>query len=120
MWACAASNCSWVTPASLIRMPIATEFPPLVGYGGRRPPARSRSLSSLALLLLGLCADLLEQCHRVEVVATRLDLRALEHVEDCGGCLLALARSRDRSCCGCKRAGLRALPGHFQNRGVTA
>jgi len=36
----------------------------------------------LTLLLLGLCADLLEQRHRVEVVATRLDLRALEHEEE--------------------------------------
>src|SRR5690348_5709184 len=78
------------------------------------------TLSSLALLLLGLRADLRQQCHRVEVVATCLDLRALEHVEDRGGCLLALTRGRDRSCCGCKRAGLRALPGHFQNRGVAA
>src|SRR3954452_3916528 len=53
-------------------------------------------------------------------MATRLDLRPLEYVEDRGGRLLALARGRDRSCRSCKRAGVRALPGDLQNRGVAA
>src|SRR6476660_8932899 len=87
--------------------------------GDDRRPGRP-SLSSLALPLLRLGTDLLEQGHRVEVVPTCLDLRTLEHVEDGGGCLLVLARGRDRSCCGCKRAGVRALPGHFQDRGIAA
>jgi hypothetical protein len=54
-------------------------------------PARSPPLPPCFLPLLGVNADLLEQCHGVEVVAACLDLVALEDVEDGGGCLLPLA-----------------------------
>src|SRR5439155_1585104 len=65
-------------------------------------------------------ADLLEESHRVEVVAALLDLAALEREEEGSGCLLKLARRRDRSFCGHKRARGRALPGYFQGRLVAA
>src|SRR6266511_919419 len=69
---------------------------------------------------LGCRADLLEESHRVEVVAALLDLAALEREQDGSGCLLKLARRRDRSFCGHKWAGVRARPGHFQGRLVAA
>src|ERR1700749_82814 len=103
-----------------MRMPIATANSSSLGGERGRPAVRSPPPSSLALLLLGLGADLLEQCHRVEVVPTRLDLRALEDVDDDGGRFLALARRRDGSYGGCQRAGVGALPGHFQHRGFAA
>ena len=49
-------------------------------------------------------------------MATLLDLATLEGGEDRSGRLLALARRRDRSACRLERAGVRALPGHFQGR----
>src|SRR5207245_10861098 len=83
-----------------------------------RPPGRPPSLSFVLWRLLGLRADLLEESHRVEVVAALLDLVALEGEEEGSGRLVMLARGRDRSFCGSKWARVRALPGHFQGRRV--
>src|SRR5713101_9753718 len=85
-----------------------------------RPPGRPPSLSSLLWPLLRLRADLLEESHRVEVVAALLDLVALEGEEEGSGRLLTFARGRDSSFCGFKRARVRALTGHFQGRRVAA
>src|SRR5437763_13196981 len=82
--------------------------------------ARTTAVSGVLARLLVRRSDLLEERHRVEVVATCLDLVALEDVDERGRCLLPFARGWNRAFWRLERAAVRALPGHFKGRRVAA